>query len=124
MADASAVAEVTFEGGYEELKSIVARLDAENVSVHVMCELFARGKGLEKALRGYLTTQQGKLDEIEAGDDLPEFAIVAPGASQAVTPARASAPVDMSDFGAPAPARTPTPAAPSQSLTGDDDIPF
>jgi exodeoxyribonuclease VII small subunit len=123
MADATAVAEVTFEGGYEELKSIVARLDAEDVSVHEMCELFARGKGLEKALRGYLTTQQGKLDEIEAGDNLPEFAIVAPSAPPA-TPAPAPAAVDFADFGTAAPARTPTPVAPRQSLTGDDDIPF
>jgi exodeoxyribonuclease VII small subunit len=78
MADAGGATEVTFEAGYDELKTIVARLDAEDVSVHEMCELFARGKGLEKALRGYLTTQQGKLDEIEAGENLPEFRIVAP----------------------------------------------
>jgi exodeoxyribonuclease VII small subunit len=121
MSDATAVSDVTFEGGYEELKGIVARLDAEDVSVHEMCELFARGKGLEKALRGYLTTQQGKLDEIEAGENLPEFAIVAPS-----TPAdAASAPaIDIPDFGgdfAPAP---PAPAPPRRSAPADDDIPF
>lgn len=120
MADATAVAQVTFEGGYEELKGIVARLDAEDVSVHEMCELFARGKGLEKALRGYLTTQQGTLDEIEAGDNLPEFAIVAPSA-----PVEASStPTDIPNFGgdfAPAP-RSPAPRR--QSAPADDDIPF
>jgi exodeoxyribonuclease VII small subunit len=121
MSDTTAVAEVTFEGGYEELKGIVARLDAEDVSVHEMCELFARGKGLEKALRGYLTTRQGKLDEIEAGENLPEFAIVAPSAPEA----QAAAPrIDVPDFGghfAPVPA---APAPPRQSAPGDDDIPF
>jgi exodeoxyribonuclease VII small subunit len=91
MSDASSVTAVTFEAGYEELKGIVARLDAEDVSVHEMCELFARGKGLEKALRGYLTTQQGKLEEIEAGEHLPEFAIVAPSAP-ARTPAGVRSP--------------------------------
>lgn len=116
MADATAM-EVTFEAGYDELKGIVARLDADDVSVHEMCELFARGKGLEKALRGYLTTQQGKLDEIEAGENLPEFAIVAPSAPgpQATAP-RVDVPDFAGDF-------TPAPA-PRQTAPADDDIPF
>lgn len=123
MADAT---EVTFEAGYEELKSIVARLDADDVSVHEMCELFARGKGLEKALRGYLTTQQGKLDEIEAGENLPEFAIVAPAGEPELTAARLDAPAEpagsdfasgASDFGDFAP------APPRQSSPADDDTP-
>lgn len=105
--------EITFEDGYDELKRIVARLDAEDVSVHVMCELFARGKGLEKSLRGYLATQQGKLDEIEAGENLPEFSIVAPAVP--------------SDPAAPQLAVRDLPSAPtmraSRSST-DDDIPF
>jgi exodeoxyribonuclease VII small subunit len=116
MADATAT-EVTFEAGYEELKGIVTRLDADDVSVHDMCELFARGKGLEKALRGYLTTQQGKLDEIEAGENLPEFAIVPPSAPE---PDGAAPRVDVPDFAgdfAPAP-------APRQTAPADDDIPF
>ena len=110
---------VTFEDGYEQLKGIVARLDAEDVSVHESCELFARGKGLEQSLRTYLTQQQGKLDEIEAGEHLPEFRIVAPSAPDAAPTAR----VDVSDFNgdfAPAP---PTPA-PRQTAPADDDIPF
>lgn len=121
MSDGSAVAEVTFEDGYDELKSIVEHLDTEDVSVHEMCQLFARGKGLEKALRSYLTTQQGKLDEIEAGEHLPEFAIVAPSASaehETDTGARSS--VDLGDFASdfsPAPTARPAPPA-------DDDIPF
>lgn len=98
--------EITFEDGYEEVKRIVTRLDAEDVSVHEMCELFARGKGLEKALRGYLETQQGKLEEIEAGENLPEFSIVAPS-----TPS-------------PPAIEHPAPAPSPGSGVGDDDIPF
>ncbi|HXB64301.1 MAG TPA: exodeoxyribonuclease VII small subunit [Solirubrobacteraceae bacterium] len=102
--------EVTFEDGYEELKRIVARLDAEDVTVHEMCELFARGKGLERALRGYLETQKGKLDEIEAGENLPEFTIIAPS-----FPLVAAPPADQSR-----PAQAPFDSPPGV----DDDIPF
>jgi exodeoxyribonuclease VII small subunit len=118
MAEASSSTEVTYEAGYEELKSIVTRLDAEDVSVHEMCELFARGKGLEKSLRSYLTDQQGKLDEIEAGENLPEFAIVAPSMPEGRSaPAGDRKPepieVDSSDF-------EPAPVA----AAVDRDIPF
>src|SRR4051794_9273964 len=81
MPDGATVTQVTFEAGLDELTSIVARVDAEDVTVHEMCELFARGKALEKELRNYLTTQQGKLDEIERGEHLPEFIIVPPCAA-------------------------------------------
>ncbi len=101
--------EVTFEDGYEELKRIVTRLDAEDVTVHEMCELFARGKGLERALRGYLETQKGKLDEIEAGENLPEFTIVPPSATPAVASATPS---------------EPGPLTFERASAGDDDIPF
>lgn len=121
MSDATGVAEVTFEEGYEELKGIVARLDADDVSVHDMCELFARGKGLEKALRGYLTTQQGTLDEIEAGENLPEFVIVAP--STAAAQDGSAARVDVPDFAGDFTPASP-PAAPRQAAPADDDIPF
>ena len=122
MSDATAIAEVTFEDGYDDLKDIVARLDAEDVSVHEMCELFARGKGLEKALRTYLEAQKGKLDEIEAGENLPEFAIVAPsepdaepdGASRVGFVPRVEE--DDRDF-------QPT-AVTRRSPPADDDIPF
>jgi exodeoxyribonuclease VII small subunit len=79
MSDAATSAtELTFEAGYDRLKTIVARLDDDNVSVDEMCRLFAEGKGLERELRVYLEQQQGRLDEIEAGDNLPAFRIVAP----------------------------------------------
>jgi len=120
VSDGTAVTEVTFEVGYDELQSIVEHLDAEDVSVHEMCELFARGKGLEKALRGYLTTQQGKLDEIEAGEHLPEFGIVAPSEPSDADDARPDAPVDLGDFGT---GSSPAPA-PRRTAPADDDIPF
>jgi exodeoxyribonuclease VII small subunit len=107
------ITEITFEDGYEELKRIVTRLDAEDVSVHEMCELFARGKGLEKALRGYLDTQQGKLEEIEAGENLPEFTIIAPSTPLQPETSAPSAPVDS---------QPPPPRA--GNAIGDDDIPF
>lgn len=119
MAEASSTTEVTYEAGYEELKSIIARLDAEDVSVHEMCELFARGKGLEKSLRGYLTDQQGKLDEIEAGENLPEFVIVAPPTPEGTsTPGGERKPeppaIDAGDFE----------IAPAPTAGVEDDIPF
>ncbi|MGH2832847.1 MAG: exodeoxyribonuclease VII small subunit [Solirubrobacteraceae bacterium] len=75
---ASAREDITFEQGYEELKGIVARLNEEDISVHEMFEGFRRGKGLEQALRGYLTEREGELTEIEQGNNLPEFNIIAP----------------------------------------------
>jgi exodeoxyribonuclease VII small subunit len=69
---------ITFEQGYEELKRIVARLDDPELPIHEMFEGFRRGKGLEKALRAYLEEREGELAELEAGDNLAEFQIVAP----------------------------------------------
>lgn len=109
MADATPV---TFEDGQEQLNRIVTRLDADDVSVHESCELFARGKGLEKEMRRYLTEQKGKLDEIEAGEHLPKFRIVAPNTPPAAQRSRE----DTSDSAPPTPKPRPEPA--------DDDIPF
>lgn len=117
--------EVTFEDGYEQLKEIVKRLDDADVSVHETGELFGRGKSLEKELRTYLETQQGKLTKIEAGQDLPKFRIVAPEEPSGSTddevwddepelPAPGDVPSHGSRF-------TPAPAA---SDSSEDDIPF
>jgi exodeoxyribonuclease VII small subunit len=69
---------ITFEQGYEELKAIVARLDDPDLPIHELFEGFRRGKGLEQALRAYLQEREGELAELEAGNDLVEFQIVAP----------------------------------------------
>jgi exodeoxyribonuclease VII small subunit len=79
--------DIVFEDGYEELKSIVARLNADDVSVHEMFEGFRRGKGLEQALRAYLAEREGELTEIEQGRNLPEFRVVAPSGSEKDVPA-------------------------------------
>jgi exodeoxyribonuclease VII small subunit len=68
--------QVTFEQGYDRLNEIVNRLD-ENVTVDEMVALLREGKGLEKALRDYLDTKEGELEQIEAGENLPEYTIVA-----------------------------------------------
>lgn len=70
--------QITFEQGYEELKTIVGRLDDPELSVHEMFEGFRRGKGLEKALRAYLQEREGELAELEEGNNLPEFEIASP----------------------------------------------
>jgi exodeoxyribonuclease VII small subunit len=70
--------QITFEQGYEELKGIVARLDDPELPIHEMFEGFRRGKGLEKSLRAYLQEREGELAELEQGDNLTEFEIVAP----------------------------------------------
>jgi exodeoxyribonuclease VII small subunit len=69
--------QITFEQGYEELKSIVARLDDPELPIHEMFEGFRRGKGLEKTLRAYLQEREGELAELEEGNNLAEFEIVA-----------------------------------------------
>jgi exodeoxyribonuclease VII small subunit len=104
--------ELTFEQGYEQLKQIADRLDHEDVPVHEMCALFARGKGLEQVLRAFLTEQQGQLEAIERGENLPEFRIVAPrGDPSAGRTAEAAGTID--------------PASAAQRLPSEDeDIPF
>lgn len=69
---------ITFEQGYEELKAIVARLDDPDLPIHELFEGFRRGKGLEQALRAYLQEREGELAELQDGNDLVEFEIVAP----------------------------------------------
>lgn len=68
---------ISFEDGYEELKTITARLGEDDVPIDEMFQLLRRGKGLEKSLRAYLETQEGELQEIEAGNSLTDFEIVA-----------------------------------------------
>ena len=77
---APAPAALTFEQGYARLKEITDRLAVNDGSVGVdeSCALFAEGKGLEVSLRDYLQTKVGQLDEIEAGNHLPAYQIVAP----------------------------------------------
>ena len=109
--------EITFEAGYEELKEIVAALDREDVTVHEMCEHFARGKGLEKALREYLEAHRGKLTEIEEGQHIPEFRIIASSEPEEGYEIGGDVPADTGDF-------EPASSSSASTRASDDDIPF
>jgi exodeoxyribonuclease VII small subunit len=67
----------TFEQGYEELKRIVGVLDGDEASVAERIELFAKGKGIGRSLLGWLDDQEGRIEEIEQGRNIPEFEITA-----------------------------------------------
>ena len=116
MTDVAPQEQVTFEQGYEELKKIVSELDRPDVSVHDMFEGFRRGKGLETALRGYLSSREGELTEIAEGKNLPHFEIVAPSAGGGAPLVGVHPQVDDRDF-------QPAPISGGGKL-GDDEIPF
>jgi exodeoxyribonuclease VII small subunit len=104
---ASQPTQVVFEGGYERLKEIGARLDAGDVTVAEMCDLYAEGKGLGRALMEYLDEREGELKEIDEGRNLPRFRVVAP-----------------SDPAAEEPAALPHLEASGSNGGGEDQIPF
>jgi exonuclease VII small subunit len=113
----SATKELTFEAGYERLRTIAERINKEEVPVSEMCDLFAEGKGLEQALTGYLDTQGQRVEAIERGEGIQAFRIVAP-APRSGTADLDELVVDDRDFEA-------APAAPKTTpVAGDDDIPF
>ena len=105
--------QVTFEAGYNRLNAIVAQLD-ENVTVDEMVGLLREGKGLEKALRDYLEAKEGELEQIEAGENLPEYMIVA------VAEGNDEAEPELPGFVPQAPPAGAEDFAP----LADDDIPF
>ncbi|MHB8492788.1 MAG: exodeoxyribonuclease VII small subunit [Solirubrobacteraceae bacterium] len=91
MAEATQPMQITFEAGYERLKAIAERIDEEEVPVSEMCDLFAEGRGLERALSEYLDTQQARLEEIERGEGVAAYKIVASAQEGAATTPQASA---------------------------------
>lgn len=105
---------LTFEEGYTRLQTIATRVTSDEVPVAEMCDLFAEGKGLQKALTEYLDEQKGRIADIERGEGIQSFRIVAPSSGATASTTSRSTEPDVRDF-EPAPAR---PAA------GDDDIPF
>jgi exonuclease VII small subunit len=78
--------EIVFEAGYERMKEIGARLDSADVTVAEMCDLYAEGKGLGRALMEYLDEREGELQEIDEGRNLPRFRVLGP-AEPAAPPA-------------------------------------
>jgi exodeoxyribonuclease VII small subunit len=81
--------EISFEDGYQELKELVDRLREDEVPIEELFDKFRRGKGLEKALRDYLSEKEGELEEIEQGKHLPEFNIVGSGSDPDSSPSKA-----------------------------------
>ena len=77
---------VTFEAGYERMKEISARLESGELSVAELCESYAEGKGLGKALLAYLDEREGELKEIDEGKNLPAFEVIANTEAPGSTP--------------------------------------
>jgi exodeoxyribonuclease VII small subunit len=119
---------LTFEAGYTRLQSIAQRVTSEEVPVAEMCDLFAEGKGLQKALTEYLSEQKGRVEAIERGEGIQAFRIVTPSSGgntdraaamrDADDPFIPALPTDTADFG------DFTPPASKPSAGVDDDIPF
>jgi exodeoxyribonuclease VII small subunit len=103
---------LTFEAGYTRLQTISQRVTSEEVPVAEMCDLFAEGKGLQKALTEYLDDQKSRVEAIERGQGIQAFRVVAPAAEAGPAPI---IPADADDLASAPPAR-PAPV--------DDDIPF
>jgi exodeoxyribonuclease VII small subunit len=78
-------AKVTFEDGYERMKEISAKLESADLTVAEMCQSYAEGKGLGKALLAYLDEREGELKEIDEGKNLPAFEVIANTATVART---------------------------------------
>jgi exodeoxyribonuclease VII small subunit len=89
----SNVKTVTFEDGYERLQTIAERVNSEEVPVDELCDLFAEGKGLEKALSDYLAEQKARVEQIERGEGVQTFKVEAPEAT-ANAKKRPEAPAD------------------------------
>lgn len=79
----SKVKTVTFEDGYERLQTIAERVNSEEVPVDELCDLFAEGKGLEKALSDYLAEQKARVEQIERGEGVQTFKVEAPDTPEA-----------------------------------------
>ena len=78
---------ISFEKGYRRLQEISERVSSDEVPVHEMCELFAEGKGLERALSAYLAEQRSRVESIERGEEIRAFKVVPPREEVAPAPA-------------------------------------
>lgn len=106
---------LTFEQGYDRLQTISQRVTSEEVPVAEMCDLFAEGKGLEKALSAYLDDQKSRVEAIERGEGVQAFRIVAPSTSDSDDDAAPIVPEPTADD------FTASAAKPSPPV--DDDLP-
>jgi exodeoxyribonuclease VII small subunit len=70
---------ITFEEGYRRLQEIAEEVNETEVPVDRMGDLFAEGKGLDKALTDHLAQQKERIEKIERGDEVQAFRISSPG---------------------------------------------
>lgn len=66
---------ITFEKGYLRLQEIAEEVNRTEVPVDRMGDLFAEGKGLEKALTDHLAAQKARIEQIERGEEVQTFRI-------------------------------------------------
>jgi len=117
MSDTTQTTELTFESGYERLRTIAGRLNEEEVPVSEMCDLFAEGKGLEQALTAYLDTQRERVEAIERGEGIQAFRITSAAAESNISGG------DFDEFVAGEADFEPVPN-PGMAAADADEIPF
>lgn len=68
---------VSFEAGMEELRSLLERLEDDQLGLEAIIITCRRAKILEHSLRNYLVQAQGKLEQLDASE-LPRLIIGEP----------------------------------------------
>jgi exonuclease VII small subunit len=91
--------QISFEDGYERMKRISANLESTDLTVSEMCQSYAEGKGLGKALLAYLDEREGELKEIDEGKNLPAFEIIATKNDPSPRPAEPASGSDLEQAG-------------------------
>jgi exodeoxyribonuclease VII small subunit len=74
---------ITFEEGYRRLQEIAEEVNETEVPVDRMGDLFAEGKGLDKALTDHLAKQKERIERIEKGDEIQTFRIASTSSEDA-----------------------------------------
>ena len=74
---------ITFEEGYRRLQEIAEEVNETEVPVDRMGDLFAEGKGLDKALTDHLAKQKERIERIEKGDEIQAFRIASASSEDA-----------------------------------------
>jgi exodeoxyribonuclease VII small subunit len=87
---------ITFEKGYRRLQEIAEEVNETEVPVDRMGDLFAEGKGLDKALTDHLAEQKERIEKIERGDEIQAFRI-APTSSGVSTDSTEASDADLAE---------------------------
>ena len=74
---------ITFEEGYRRLQEIADEVNETEVPVDRMGDLFAEGKGLDKALTDHLAEQKERIEKIERGEEIQAFRVESSGSKKA-----------------------------------------